>query len=359
MATSRVSSAGLPEIRTRVGRALDDFLDRQRGALGAIGADMLPWMDAITGLLATGKRLRPAFCYWGWRAAGGEDCPQIYAAAAALELLHASALVHDDLIDGSDTRRGRPSVHRAFAARHAERGWRGQAAWFGTGAAILIGDILLGWTDELLAGAGLEAQALQRGQPVLDAMRTELIGGQYLDLVGQVAGDGSVDEALRVITYKTASYTVARPLQLGAALAGPADARTTTACRSYGIPLGIAFQLRDDVLGAFGDPAQTGKPSGDDLRDGKRTVLVAIARERATPAQRRVLDARLGDPGLNESGVTEVRAVITGTGALAECELMIESNVAAALRALEDAPWPGQARQALAELAVIATARND
>ena len=349
----------LSRIRHETGLALEQFLDRQRVVLGGIGPELLPWLDAIGGLLQGGKRLRAAFCYWGWRAANGPDGPPIYAAAAALELLHASALVHDDLIDESDTRRGRPSVHRQFASRHAERGWRGPAAAFGAGTAILIGDILLGWTDELLADSGLEPQALHRGRPVLDAMRTELIGGQYLDLLGQAGGDGSVAEALRVIRYKTASYTVARPLQLGAALAGRTDPPMTAACRGYGVPLGVAFQLRDDVLGAFGDPARTGKPSGDDLRDGKRTVLVAIARERATPAQRRVLDTRLGDPGLDETGVAEVRAVITSTGALAECELMIDSDVAEALRALEDAPIPGQAREALAELAVVATARSD
>ena len=349
----------LPQIRQQVGLALEEFLDRQRVVLGGMGPELLPWLDAIAALLAGGKRLRSAFCYWGWRAAGGPDAPQIYPAAAALELLHASALVHDDLIDGSDTRRGRPSVHRQFAARHAENGWRGPSGAFGDGTAILVGDMLLGWTDELLADSGLEPPALRRAQSVLYAMRAELIGGQYLDLLGQAAGDGSVAEALRVIRYKTASYTVARPLQLGAALAGPADGPVVAACRGYGVPLGVAFQLRDDVLGAFGDPARTGKPSGDDLREGKRTVLVAIARGRATPAQRRVLDARLGDPRLDAPGVAEVRAVITGTGALAECERMIESNVAEALRALQDAPFPGQAREALAELAVIATARND
>ncbi len=348
----------LPRIRHQVGLALEEFLDRQRAVLGDIGPELLPWLDAIGELLAGGKRLRSAFCYWGWRAAGGEDGPPVYAAAAALELLHASALVHDDVMDGSDTRRGRPSVHRAFAARHAERGWQGPAAGFGTGAAILIGDILLAWTDQLLRGSGLPQEALRRGQPVLDAMRTELIGGQYLDLLGQAAGDGSAANALRVIRYKTAAYTVERPLQLGAALAGRTDRPMAAACAGYGIPLGTAFQLRDDVLGVFGDPARTGKPSGDDLRDGKRTVLIAIARERAAAAEREVLDARLGDPRLDEAGVDEVRAILVRTGALAECELLIGANLAESLRALEHAPFAGQARQALAELAVIATERS-
>jgi geranylgeranyl diphosphate synthase type I len=359
MATSGVSSAGLPEIRTRVGRALDDFLDRQRGALGAIGADMLPWMDAITGLLASGKRLRPAFCYWGWRAAGGEDVPGIHAAAAALELLHVSALVHDDLMDASDTRRGQPSVHRRFAARHASAGWRGPADSFGAGAAILTGDLLLAWTGQLLRASGLPPEALRRGQPVLDAMCAEVISGQYLDLLGQSAGDGTVDSALRVVRYKSAKYTIERPLQLGAALAGPSGGPVAAAATAYGIPLGVAFQLRDDVLGVFGDPARTGKPAGDDLRDGKRTVLVAIARERATAAQRELLDRGLGDRSLDESGAADLRSVLTATGALAECERMIQASVAEALRALDDAPMTGEAKLALTELADVATNRSD
>ncbi len=362
MVTSRVSNAGLPTIRAQVGRAIDEFLDRQRVALGAIGTDMLPWMDTITGLLASGKRLRPAFCYWGWRAAGGEDCPQIHAAAAALELLHASALVHDDLMDASDTRRGQPSVHRRFAAAHADGGWRGSADAFGAGAAILIGDLLMAWTDEMYEASGLPPAAVRRGQPVLDAMRAEVICGQYLDLLGQAAGDGSVDSALRVVRFKSAKYTVERPLQLGAALAARAPRGNPAiehACRGYGIPVGVAFQLRDDVLGVFGDPAQTGKPACDDLREGKRTVLVAIARERAGPARREVLDRLLGDRLLDEAGAAQIRSILVETGALAECELMIDSGVAEGLAALEHAPITGEAKMALAELAVIATARSE
>jgi geranylgeranyl diphosphate synthase, type I len=362
LASMAISHAGLPALRDQVGQALDDFLVRQRAALGGIGSDLLPWLDAITALLAGGKRLRPAFCYWGWRAAGGPDGPQIHAAAAALELLHASALVHDDLIDASDTRRGSPSVHRRFEAVHAEGGWRGPADSFGAGTAILIGDLLLAWADELYHASGLPPAALRRGQPVLDAMRAELISGQYLDLLGQAAGDGTVASALRVIRYKSAKYTVERPLQLGAVLAGPPDGTgpaLESACRGYGLPVGVAFQIRDDVLGVFGDPARTGKPASDDLREGKRTVLVAIARERASAAQRELLDRRIGDPRLDEAGAAEVRSILTGTGALAECELMIESSVADALAALEDAPITGAAKLALADLAVIATARSD
>jgi geranylgeranyl diphosphate synthase type I len=352
------SVADLPRIRDQVGRALDDFLGRQRAVLSDIGPDLLPCLDAAAGLVAGGKRLRAAFCYWGWRAAGGEDCGPVYAAAAALELLHAATLVHDDVMDASATRRGRPSLHRQFAARHAAGGWRGSADWFGAGSAILIGDLLLAWGDQLFHASGLPPAALGSAQPVLDAMRAEVSCGQYLDLLGQVAGDGTVASALRVARYKSGMYTVERPLRLGAALASPHDPPAAALTR-YGIPLGIAFQLRDDVLGVFGDPARTGKPAGDDLREGKRTVLVALARQRSSPAQRDLLDRRLGDPGLSEAGIAEVRSVLTGTGALTECEQMIGSRVAEALGALKDAPVTSQAQRALAALAVAATARSD
>jgi geranylgeranyl diphosphate synthase, type I len=373
------SPADLSHIREQVGRALAGFLGRQRAVLAGIDGGLAPGLDAISDLLAGGKRLRPAFCYWGWRAAGG-GAPaarsdhadhagpagaageeHILIAAAALELLHAGALVHDDVMDGSATRRGQPAVHRRFAAHHAAGGWRGSADSFGTGAAILLGDLLLGWSGELLRASGLPAAALRRGQPVLDAMRTEMIAGQYLDLLGQAAGTGTVASALRVVRYKSAKYTVEGPLLLGAALAGPAGtaSRLAAACSAYGIPLGVAFQLRDDVLGVFGDPAETGKPVTDDLREGKRTVLVALAAGRADTAQASVLNRHLGDPRLGEAAAAQVRRVLTDTGALTECERMISGSVREALAALADAPFTDEAKTALAELAATAVDRAD
>ena len=373
------SPADMTRIRSEVGAALASFIGRQRQDLGLISADLLPCVDAIEDLLAGGKRLRAGFCYWGWRACGGPDGREIFAAAAALELLHASALVHDDVMDASDTRRGQPAVHRRFASRHAASGWRGSAADFGAGAAILIGDLLLAWTDEMLRASGLAPDAVWRGLGELDAMRTEVFSGQFLDLVGQASGASAVDSALRVVTYKSAKYTVERPLHLGAELAcatrpgvaGPGRAAgdqapcpegrlaARQAFTDYGIPIGIAFQLRDDILGVFGDPAKTGKPVIDDLREGKRTVMLAIARERADTGQAAVLDRSIGDPLLSEQGARQVRAVITGTGALAECEAMIDGNVKDALAALDGAPITQESKSALADLAVAATARTD
>ena len=392
--------ADLGHIRTEVARALELFLARQRADLTAIGDDLLPCLDAMAGLLAGGKRLRPAFCYWGWRAGGGEDCPEIYTAAAALELLQASALVHDDVMDASDTRRGRPAVHKQFASRFAAgqlgRSWQagsagqagladqrgspaqaeragqagpaaqpGSAEQFGLGAAILIGDMLLAWTD---AGSTTPAVSPPTSSaavsPALNAMRTEVAAGQYLDLLSQVSHSTSVRAALRVVTYKTAKYTIERPLQLGVALAaGPQSASTVATlegmCTEYGIPLGIAFQLRDDILGVFGDPARTGKPVSGDISEGKRTVLMALARDRASASQARVLDRFLGDRGLTEGAAAQVTAVLTETGAVEECEALIAAGVKEAIAALDGAPITEEARTALAELAVMATDRDD
>jgi geranylgeranyl diphosphate synthase, type I len=369
-------SAALGHVRDRVDRALQAFLGQQHEVLLAPGQDLLPGAESISALLAGGKRLRPAFCYWGWRGAGGPDCPEIFRAAASLELLHAGALIHDDLMDASDTRRGQPSLHRQFEARHASSQWHGSATAFGMGVAILMGDLLLCWTDEMFHASGLPGEALRRGRPVLDRMRTEVFAGQYLDLLGQASGEETVASALRVVEYKTAKYTIERPLHLGAALAagypgrswlddrpakpdGPegCDAALAAAYTAYGLPLGVAFQLRDDILGVFGDPAQTGKPAGDDVREGKRTVLLAIARARASAGQAEVIGRHLGEPALDEAGTAEVRAAITATGAVAECERMIGRHVGEAIAALEAAPITGEAREALAELAIAATAR--
>jgi geranylgeranyl diphosphate synthase type I len=387
------SQANLGRIRTEAARALERFLARQRVTLGAVGDDLLPCLDAMEQLLAGGKRLRPAFCYWGWRAAGGQDCAEIYNAASALELLQASALVHDDVMDASDTRRGKPAVHRQFGNLFAagklgqtgltgSAGRAGSAEQFGLGAAILIGDMLLAWTDEMYQGSGFAPEVLAFGQPALNAMRTEVAAGQYLDLLSQISHSTSVHAALRVVTYKTAKYTIERPLQLGAALAAGAQAATATAatavgraarmaetarttaaiealCTEYGIPLGIAFQLRDDVLGVFGDPARTGKPVSGDISEGKRTVLMAIARERATDGQARILDRHLGDRNLTEAAATRVKAVLLETGAVAECEALIGASVKEAVAALDGAPITEGAKAALGALAVMATDREE
>jgi geranylgeranyl diphosphate synthase type I len=348
---------GPPELRERVDEALLEFLQRSTAPLSVISMDLEPFGATTEAfVLDGGKRLRPAFCYWGYRAAGGDDSAAIVRAAASLELLQACALVHDDVIDQSDTRRGAPSVHRRFAAIHRSQGWRGDAEAFGAGAAILLGDLALVWADTMLADSGIGAAALQRAFAVWDAMRVEVMCGQYLDVVEQARGGGSVERALRVARYKSAKYTVERPLHLGAALAG-AGGDLTQVLTGYGLPLGEAFQLRDDLLGVYGDPAETGKPAGDDLREGKRTALIAYALESANPAQREALARRLGDPTLDADGVTILRDVIASTGAVAAVERLIAARLDEAQQALSSPLLETVAAQALAELAAAATQR--
>jgi len=345
------------DVKARVDKALSGFLAGRATRLDAVGEELGPVADGLTEfLLAGGKRLRPAFCFWAARGAGMPDSDELVAASACLEMLQACALIHDDVMDSSDTRRGQPAVHRRFAALHRANGWRGDPESFGLSAAVLLGDLCLIWGDQMLDESGLDPAALNRARPVHDDLRGELMAGQYLDLLEQAVGGGSVASALRVARFKSAKYTIERPLHLGAALAGAPDA-TLAAYRAYGLPLGEAFQLRDDVLGVFGDPARTGKPAGDDLREGKRTVLVAAALERASSAQAAVVRRHLGDPHLDSDGVAALRAVLADTGALAEVERLVAARTSAALAALEGAPVEPEARGVLRELAVAATSR--
>ncbi|MFV2019518.1 polyprenyl synthetase family protein [Micromonospora sp. LOL_023] len=346
------------DLRQRVDAALAAFFQRRRRWLRDVDEALLPMADAIEDfVLGGGKRLRPAFAYWGYRGAGGADSAAVVTALSALELVQASALIHDDLMDGSDTRRGEPSIHRRFAARHRRSGWRGAPDGFGASAAILLGDLSLVWSDEVLHGAGLDPTVLQRARPVFDEMRTEVTVGQYLDVLTQFTADTSVSRATQIAQLKSAKYTVERPLLLGAALVD-APAPVMAAYSGYGLPLGEAFQLRDDVLGVFGDPVRTGKPAGDDLREGKRTFLVASAYQSGGDAGRTLLDTRLGDPALDADGVDRLRAVIVDSGALAAAEARITELTERALAAITAADIEPYARQVLVELAVAATSRS-
>jgi geranylgeranyl diphosphate synthase, type I len=344
-------------LRERVDAALADFFARSLPPVAGVAEELNPLLDATQAfVLDGGKRLRPAFCYWGFRAAGGADGPDIVAAASSLELLQACALVHDDVIDRSETRRGAPAVHRRFAALHDASGWSGDAEQFGTAAAVLLGDLALIWADAMLVASGFDGDTLRRAMPVWEAMRVEVMCGQYLDVVEQARGGGSVERALRVARYKSAKYTIERPLHLGVVLAG-GGTDLLESMSGYGLPLGEAFQLRDDLLGVYGDPALTGKPAGDDLREGKRTVLVALAAEHADTAQREVLDRGLGNPDLTPDDVERLRETIAATGAVRRVEELIDDRASRARSALDSAAVDAEARTALDDLAAAASAR--
>ena len=343
--------------RAQVQEALDTFLDEMAGRLAPLGPDAARLLDAARGSVAGGKRFRAAFCYWGYRSVRPDvaDEPALLRACAALELLHASALVHDDYMDASDTRRGRPAVHRAFEATHREDAWRGDPEQYGASAAILLGDLLLSWADELLRRCGLPPGPVGEALDVFDTCRSEVIAGQFLDVSAQARGVADVDTAMTVLRYKSAKYSIERPLHVGAALAG-AEPATLAELSAYGLPLGEAFQLRDDLLGVFGDSEATGKPAGDDLVEGKRTVLVALALDSAAPEDAALLDRSLGT-ALSPEDVDRLRRVIDGSGAHAQVESVIAELVGHCLAALDRARLDDGARAVLRQLASAATDR--
>lgn len=353
-------AGGLP---AAVGNAITEFLDDAVARLAEVGPAISELGELARAFTAGGKRLRPAFCCWGYlAAAGGTEVPEsVLKVAASLDLLHVSALVHDDVLDGSATRRGLPAAHVQLAARHAANHGRGDADAFGHSGAILLGDLLLAWAVELADASG--AERLAQAQPLLAAVRAEVAAGQYLDVTaqGRALADvlnvpESVDEQIRrVVEFKTARYTVIRPLQIGAALGG-GSAELLDLLGRFGSPLGRAFQFRDDVLGVFGDAAVTGKPAGDDLREGKLTVLVANAIARAPRAHAEQLAGLLGRP-LSPDEVGQAQAIIVESGALAAAEAEI-ADAAALASAVLDEQIAEPARTALRRLVVLATQRD-
>ena len=358
---------------------IDDFLAERSTEFAAIAPELVRFTDVATSFLSGGKRFRALFLYWGWQSASGvphgfdplpddsvsADLPGIVLAAAALEVFHAAALVHDDIMDRSDTRRGDLSAHKRFEAMHLDEGWTGEPAQFGQSSALLLGDLLLGWSDELFdAGTArlADRSAGRSGRAEFARMRTEVTAGQYLDILEENAWTrhpeaDALGRAHRVIVYKSAKYSVEAPLVIGAALGG-ASLDQLTALRAFGLPLGIAYQLRDDLLGVFGDPTVTGKPAGDDLREGKRTVLIALARQKLSSQARTLMDELLGDPELDAQQVDIMRNTLRECGAVEQVERIIDRNVAQAKEAITDAPLAASARAQLLELADTVTRRT-
>jgi geranylgeranyl diphosphate synthase type I len=352
----------LLEVREQVQTELTSYLAAQRDYLSEIGSELLPVCDALDAfLLEGGKRLRPLFAYAGFATTGKTPTPADIRAFTSLELLQACALIHDDLMDRSDTRRGKPAIHRHFENMHQKSAFNGLADQFGEAAAVLLGDLALVWSDHLLHTSGVENSALLSALSVHDEMRIELMAGQYLDIREACEKTPSVDRSLRIARYKSGKYTIERPLHLGASLAIADRAERselTNVLSAYGLPLGEAFQLRDDLLGIFGDPALTGKPAGDDIREGKRTVLMAMALDRATPSGVEQITNSLGRDDLSERDIENLRALIIETGAIADVEKMIDGLLNDAMQAANSETLDPNSRELLIELATSATTRS-
>ena len=344
----------LRALARRVDGRLDEFLAAERDRWSAFDADLAQPIDEIRRLvLSGGKRLRPAFCHWGYVGAGGGDDDAIDVdAGAAFELMHAFALFHDDVMDDADSRRGQPTTHVLSAAEHAQHGWAGESRRFGEGVAILVGDLAFVYADQLLQEASKEAAR------IWNELRVELNIGQYLDILGGVSRTRDVVKAERICRYKSGKYTIERPLHLGAVLAAPERAdELLPHLSNYGLPLGDAFQMRDDVMGAFGDEAVTGKPVGGDLIEGKPTPLLARATRRADEAQLAVLET-VGDPEMDADAVARVQQVIVDTGALDELEAHIGALTESAVTSLDAAPITDIAKTELAALAEYVSQRT-
>jgi geranylgeranyl diphosphate synthase type I len=344
-------------LRERIQTNLDDFVSEHRSLMVKVSPDTLPLIESLEGLLVGGKRLRPAFAFWGFRAAGGQDSDEVVRACASLEFLQACALIHDDVMDASDTRRGKPAIHKQFESLHDSNSWSGSAKLFGEGAAILVGDLALSWADEMLLTSGLGNDQLIRVKSVYDIMRTELMSGQYLDLLEQVRGDITHERAETVIRFKSAKYTIERPLHLGAAIAG-ASAELNEVLSQFGLALGEAFQLRDDLLGVFGDSSITGKPAGDDLREGKQTMLIAFANSKAISSDKQYLSEHLGSSELSTDTISKLQELLITCGAQDFVENRISDYLAKSLSALEALDSESEAKSALTELAILATKRT-
>ncbi|MFC8304187.1 polyprenyl synthetase family protein [Specibacter sp. NPDC057265] len=348
-----------------VAMELESFLAEKRALLERVSPASLVLLDSIQTLATGGKRMRALLCYWGWRGAGGAaggaaGAGTIVQAGAALELFQTAALIHDDIIDRSDTRRGRPSVHRQFTTLHQSSSWALDGERFGHAAAILAGDLCLSLSEEMFARIGAGAHSTAR--EVFNVMRAEVMAGQYLDILEEVAGPSqphgtAVARASAIIRYKSAKYSSEHPLVLGGALAG-ADGALLEGYSAFALPLGEAFQLRDDILGVFGNPATTGKPAGDDLREGKRTVLIGLTMECAKEADRSFVHENLGREDLSDGEVERFRAILTDSGALARAEEMIAVLRAQAFEALERLPLGAATANALAALGEAAISRS-
>ena len=352
---------------------LKAFFDTKRDDVSSISDDLIPLVDYSRGLLAGGKRFRARFCYWGYRAIAGINGSQppqsadhpAFVLATALEVFHAAALVHDDIMDKSDTRRGDASAHRHFESRHREAGFAKDPAHYGESAALMVGDLLLAWSSELVTKALSEITtpaviAAVRGE--FHQMWNEVTMGQFLDIHEEscwpvVASDQRFERVMRVVTYKSAKYSMEAPLRLGAALAAGTNEQRDS-LSAFGLPLGVAFQLRDDMLGVFGDPEETGKPAGDDLREGKRTVLIALAEATMSSGVRRVFEEMLGNPEVTEEQISVMQSTLNESGAVAQVEQIIEESAERALTALDQARLDGEAAAELRRLADAVVSRR-
>lgn len=349
------------QIQADINSALESFLSKQASRLIEIDDHLEPVAHSLSEFVRDGgKRFRPIFSYIGYLGAAGVPSDAALNASSALELVHACALIHDDLMDGSDSRRGRPSLHRLFEVLHRENNYLGTPEDFGAAAAILIGDLALSWSDQMVHMTNSDSSIsldFDSALPLFYEMRSELMAGQYLDVLEGVIAKSNIDRSRKIARFKSGKYSIERPLQFGGALAS-ASSEILRTYSDYGLPLGEAFQLRDDILGVFGKPEITGKPSGDDIREGKRTLLIALTLEGCDSDQMELIENSLGKSDLSEAEVSKIQKIIIDTGGLNRCEEMIERLYHEAMSALEKSEINNESKDLLKLMATAATKRE-
>ena len=329
---SEVNSA-LKAAREEIESSLKKFVTNESESISNIGNELAPVTSALSHfILDSGKRLRPLFSYVGYLGSAKEIRPQIISACASLELVHVCALIHDDLMDGSDTRRGAPSIHKEFERWHRQNGRSGSPQQYGASAAILLGDLALVWAEKALYQSGLKSDQLLRATSIFSELQIELMAGQFLDVHEQSSLTSNIDRSRKIARFKSGKYTIERPLHFGAAISG--DSSLQKPYSNYGIPLGEAFQLRDDILGVFGESKVTGKPTGDDLLEGKRTVLIAKTFELAGAQGALTLTQVFGNRDASPEMIEKCKNLIKDCGALTHVEKMIDDLVSQALNAV-------------------------
>src|SRR5271163_3243395 len=343
-------------LRRKVSTHLTEFVTgRCTAELDESGVEVAG--DILMKFVAGGKCLRSTFMYLGWLA-GAQDSEEALFASAGLELLHAFALLQDDVMDAASSRRGLPAAHIQFSQWHRNRQLSGPAGRFGESAAILLGDLCLIWAEQMLRGSGIEHRRLQQAWPRYDAMRTELALGQFADLASDVRDLPSMAVVLEVARRKSGNYTVRRPLEIGAAMSGCSE-RTLSGLGRYGEAVGEAFQLRDDLLGVFGAEAVTGKPSGQDLIERKASSVVIAAHHLADAPTRRQLTDLMNGGNLDDIAIDRWRTLIVTTGAVQWIEDTISDRVASARDELDELRLDEHMRTALANMAAVCTERAE
>lgn len=335
-ATSLAFADLLAQFRSQLELRLQEWLqEKERTAAGESLASR-----ELTGVLTRfvardGKRIRPALLYYTYTACGGKSDDKVFPMAMAVELLHTYLLIHDDIMDHAEVRRGEPAAHVIFSELHQSRGWRGDSRHFGESVGILVGDLAQSYALELYSSVELAPEVAEEFRQCFSAMCQEVVLGQFLEMTAGYRESLEEDELLRVLRMKSGRYSVERPVQLGALLAR-APAATRQALDAYGLKVGEAFQLQDDLLGMFGDAETVGKPVGADLVEGKFTLLIHHALRNLPETQRARLAAALGNSALTDDEVAEVQRMIEASGARERVESMVDARLREARETLAD-----------------------